>query len=290
MRHTIRPALLLLPGNAEVYERDLLFSGVHGSVYSFCDPPLRGIYYFSFSGHNASSRPMGLQLMKNGRHMVTVYNHPAGNRFETATNGMVLQLEVGEQVYMSLMANTWILDNMNHHSTFTGFLLFPVRMMKTSVVIVALFLSGLCNAAVLKQDKQTKEKNSETAGKEGSDKQLDPQRSQLQGKIRCFCLISTGFSDICFKRTMFVRGIYYFSFSGHNISSKPMGLQLMKNGRHMVTVYNHPAGNRHETATNGMVLLLEVGEQVYMRLMANTWIFDNANQHSTFTGFLLFPV
>ncbi|KAM4727992.1 cerebellin-4-like [Anableps anableps] len=87
-----------------------------------------------------------------------------------------------------------------------------------------------------------------------------------------------------------VRGIYYFSFSGHNLSSKPMGLRLMKNGVQMVTVFNHSAGNRYETATNGMTLQLEVGDQVYMRLRTNTWIFDNSNDHSTFIGHLLFPL
>ncbi|XP_030607414.1 complement C1q tumor necrosis factor-related protein 3-like [Archocentrus centrarchus] len=85
-----------------------------------------------------------------------------------------------------------------------------------------------------------------------------------------------------------VKGVYYFSFSGHNVSSKAMGLRLMKNGVQVVTVYNHPAGNRYETATNGMTLQLEKGDQVYMRLRGNTWIFDNANNHSTFIGHLLF--
>ncbi|XP_030258730.1 complement C1q-like protein 4 [Sparus aurata] len=87
-----------------------------------------------------------------------------------------------------------------------------------------------------------------------------------------------------------VKGVYYFSFSGHNHSSKPMGLSLTKNGVKMVIVYNHPAGRRYETATNGMTLQLEVGDQVYMRLWAHTWIFDNTNRHSTFIGHLLFPL
>lgn len=69
-----------------------------------------------------------------------------------------------------------------------------------------------------------------------------------------------------------------------------MGLQLMKNGQQMVTVYNHVAGNRYETATNGMTPQLEVGDQVYMRLYENTWIFDYSNDHSTFIGHLLFPL
>ncbi|XP_041805723.1 cerebellin-4-like [Chelmon rostratus] len=87
-----------------------------------------------------------------------------------------------------------------------------------------------------------------------------------------------------------VKGVYYFSFSGHNLSSRPMGLRLMKNGVQIITVYNHPAGNRHETATNGITIQLEKGDQVYMRLRANTWIFDNGNNHSTFIGNLLFPL
>nr|XP_046264106.1 complement C1q-like protein 2 [Scatophagus argus] len=87
-----------------------------------------------------------------------------------------------------------------------------------------------------------------------------------------------------------VKGVYYFFFSGHNVSTKPMGLRLMRNGEQMVTVYNHPAGNRHETGTNGMNLQLEEGDQVYIKLRSDTWIFDNENNHSTFTGHLLFPL
>uniref|UniRef100_A0A3B3UT00 C1q domain-containing protein n=1 Tax=Poecilia latipinna TaxID=48699 RepID=A0A3B3UT00_9TELE len=88
--------------------------------------PVRGVYYFSFSGHNHSSKPMGLQLMKNGGYVVTSYNHAAGNHYEAATNGMTLQLEVGDQVYMRLVQNTWIFDNMHNLSTFIGLLLFPL--------------------------------------------------------------------------------------------------------------------------------------------------------------------
>ncbi|XP_030258719.1 cerebellin-4-like isoform X2 [Sparus aurata] len=87
-----------------------------------------------------------------------------------------------------------------------------------------------------------------------------------------------------------VRGVYYFSFSGVSISTRIMDLILMKNGERMIFVANHVAGNRYETATNGMTLQLDVGDQVYMRLPQNTWIFDNGNKHSTFIGFLLFPL
>ena len=69
-----------------------------------------------------------------------------------------------------------------------------------------------------------------------------------------------------------------------------MGLRLMKNGEQMVTVFNHPTGNHYETATNGMTLKLEIGDQVYMRLRQDTWIYGNSNDHNTFIGHLLFPL
>ncbi|XP_019909222.1 complement C1q tumor necrosis factor-related protein 3-like [Esox lucius] len=88
--------------------------------------PVRGLYYFSFSGCNQSSKPMGLQLFKNGVKQVTVYNHAGGTTYETSTNGITLELYVGEQVYIRLLANTWLADSENNHNTFIGHLLFPL--------------------------------------------------------------------------------------------------------------------------------------------------------------------
>ncbi|XP_007568027.2 cerebellin-4-like [Poecilia formosa] len=117
------------PFNTEitlVYHKVYVNTGSFNPGTGIFTAPVKGVYYFSFSGHNLSTHPMGLRLMKNGEQMVTVYNHPFGNRFETATNGMTLQLEVGDQVYMRLRENTWIVGSSNDHSTFIGHLLFPL--------------------------------------------------------------------------------------------------------------------------------------------------------------------
>ncbi|XP_073704176.1 complement C1q tumor necrosis factor-related protein 3-like [Garra rufa] len=87
-----------------------------------------------------------------------------------------------------------------------------------------------------------------------------------------------------------VNGVYFFTFSGHNHSSKAMGLRLFKNGQQMITVYNHIQGNRYETGSNSISLTLAEGDHVYMRLRANTWVFDNENDHTSFSGHLLFSL
>ncbi|XP_052386651.1 complement C1q-like protein 2 [Carassius gibelio] len=87
-----------------------------------------------------------------------------------------------------------------------------------------------------------------------------------------------------------VKGVYFFTFSGHNRSSKAMGLRLLKNGQQMITVYNHPLGDRFETGSNSISLTLAEGDHVYMRLRENTWVFDNENDHTSFCGQLLFSL
>ncbi|XP_041841903.1 complement C1q-like protein 3 isoform X2 [Melanotaenia boesemani] len=84
-----------------------------------------------------------------------------------------------------------------------------------------------------------------------------------------------------------VPGIYYFTFFYHAGGSNRVYLALMKNNQDVVTAYDHQTN--HDGADNGgnaTFLQLQQGDQVYVRLGANTHVWGN-NEITTFSGVLL---
>ncbi|XP_042565538.1 cerebellin-2-like isoform X2 [Clupea harengus] len=87
-----------------------------------------------------------------------------------------------------------------------------------------------------------------------------------------------------------VKGVYDFSFyvlgEGSTIA---VGAFLRRNRQNLVMAYTS-LGSGWMNTSNGVSVLLEVGDVVDVSLPANHRILDNANHHSTFRGHLLFHV
>ncbi|XP_067248875.1 uncharacterized protein [Chanodichthys erythropterus] len=104
-----------------------------------------------------------------------------------------------------------------------------------------------------------------------------------------FTNIGNAYNPITGVFTAPLKGAYMFRISVFGYGPTPSGAAIYKNGEKVVTAYAHQP-QYDLNSSNGVVLILEVGDVVYVRLWPNTKISDNENNHSTFSGYLLFPL
>ncbi|XP_028322156.1 alpha-protein kinase 1-like isoform X1 [Gouania willdenowi] len=88
-----------------------------------------------------------------------------------------------------------------------------------------------------------------------------------------------------------VRGAYHFEFYIYGLGhpSHGSGATLMKNEQLICIAFEHQPSHA-SASSNGVTLLLEVGDVVFLRQWVNTWIYDNTSHHTTFSGHLLFTM
>ncbi|KAL7846358.1 hypothetical protein SRHO_G00213380 [Serrasalmus rhombeus] len=102
--------------------------------------------------------------------------------------------------------------------------------------------------------------------------------------------IGNAFSPITGVFSAPLRGVYYFRFNLVGSSKSHMlAVCLYKNHEKIFDVSKYPQGT-NEYAVGGATLLLEKGDQVYVKLRSDSQITDDNNNHCSFSGFLLFAM
>ncbi|XP_048022287.1 heavy metal-binding protein HIP-like isoform X2 [Megalobrama amblycephala] len=106
---------------------------------------------------------------------------------------------------------------------------------------------------------------------------------------KVFTNIGNAYNPVTGIFTAPLKGAYMFRISIYGHGGTPATASIYKNGEQVVTAHDVQAQDRLN-ASNGVVLILEVGDVVYVRLWSGNRIYDNQHNLNTFSGFLLFPL
>ncbi|XP_051747884.1 uncharacterized protein LOC127511199 isoform X1 [Ctenopharyngodon idella] len=104
-----------------------------------------------------------------------------------------------------------------------------------------------------------------------------------------FTNIGNAYNPITGIFTAPLKGAYMFRVSVFGVGPTVASASIVKNREHVVIARGDQAQGVLNSS-NGVVLILEVGDVVYVRLWSGTRIFDNGNNYNTFSGYLLFPL
>ncbi|XP_026766162.3 complement C1q-like protein 2 [Pangasianodon hypophthalmus] len=88
-----------------------------------------------------------------------------------------------------------------------------------------------------------------------------------------------------------IKGVYYIRFTGaaYNTDNHNMGINMYKNSQLLLHLGESNRDGHLRHVSSGLVLELEAGDVVYLRLFANYALYDDALLRNTFSGFLIFP-
>uniref|UniRef100_A0A3Q1BWH1 C1q domain-containing protein n=1 Tax=Amphiprion ocellaris TaxID=80972 RepID=A0A3Q1BWH1_AMPOC len=102
------------------------FGEAYNPVSGCFTAPVRGAYYFRFTmWEYRTSYSMTVSLFHNDKRVM--WNFDRNDEFYVnMSNALILQLEKGDLVYMTLHSGYSLYDTANNLVTFSGFLLFPL--------------------------------------------------------------------------------------------------------------------------------------------------------------------
>nr|XP_046167540.1 complement C1q-like protein 4 [Oncorhynchus gorbuscha] len=116
-------------------ETTLVYSNVITNIGQAYSPitgvftaPVRGVYYMRFTAQDMRSPVnLGVLLFKNDQGIMKTYQWNGQGGHENVSNGVTLELDIGDLVYLRLPYNYRLFEqDGNNYNIFSGFLLFPM--------------------------------------------------------------------------------------------------------------------------------------------------------------------
>ncbi|XDV25870.1 hypothetical protein PO909_029705 [Leuciscus waleckii] len=104
-----------------------------------------------------------------------------------------------------------------------------------------------------------------------------------------FTNIGNAYNPVTGVFTAPLKGAYMFRVSVFGIGPTAATADIYKNEEHVVVARAYQP-EQGLNSSNGVVLILEVGDVVYVRLSSGFRISDDQYNRNTFSGFLLFPL
>ena len=88
-----------------------------------------------------------------------------------------------------------------------------------------------------------------------------------------------------------VKGVYHFRFTAAaGISPMPIDIKMYKNEQRLFYNFGFNSHVWYEYISNGIILELEKGDNVDMRLPVGFKLYDDEGNHNMFSGYLVFPM
>ncbi|XP_073348924.1 uncharacterized protein [Pagrus major] len=101
--------------------------GAYSPTTGFFTAPVKGVYYFRFTMCGESDYDvMGVKIFHNGESIIFNLQTGYEGHSEYLSNAVILELNVGDELHLVLPVEASAFDNLNNHSTFSGFLLFKL--------------------------------------------------------------------------------------------------------------------------------------------------------------------
>ncbi|XDV25787.1 hypothetical protein PO909_029645 [Leuciscus waleckii] len=104
-----------------------------------------------------------------------------------------------------------------------------------------------------------------------------------------FTNIGNAYNPVTGIFTAPLKGAYMFRISVYGYGPTAATADIVKNGERVVIAHEYQP-QYDLNSSNGVVLILEVGDVVYVRLWSGRRIYADQNNRNTFSGFLLFPL